>query len=72
MIIMVSQFAAGVRPDLALSAGVRYYVHVRACNALQLCSQQTSNGATLDATPPIRGRVLDGLEEGDVQFQSSP
>ena len=62
----------GCGEDLAVSAGVRYYASVRACNALQLCSQATSNGATFDATPPTSGHVLDSYMGGDQQYQASP
>ena len=67
-----SPSVAASRPDLAVSAGVTYYVRVRACNSLGLCSQASSNGATLDATPPTPGQVRDGLMGADQQYQPSP
>ena len=63
--------AAVSASGLALSAGATYYVSVRACNSLGLCAQTSSDGATLDATPPTTGRVWDGLLEGDLQYQPS-
>lgn len=63
---------AALHSDPALSAGGRYYVTVCACNPHDICSQASSDGATLDTTPPIRGRVLDGLVGEDVQYQPSP
>lgn len=45
---------------------------VKACNPVGLCSQATSDGATLDATPPTYGHVLDGLAGADMQYQPSP
>ena len=64
--------AAASRSDLTLSAGSTYYVCVRACNSVELCSESCSDGATLDTTPTISGRVWDGLLGGDVQVQASP
>ena len=54
-----------------LSPGGEYFVIVRACNSLGLCSQAASNGALLDATHPTPGRVLDGLQGADIQYQPS-
>lgn len=36
-----------------------------------LCTTASSNGATMDGSPPIPGTVLDGIEGANVQFQAS-
>lgn len=64
--------AATFQVTTPLAVGRRYYVQVRACNPLGLCSQAASDGAILDLTPPTRGRVLDGLVGEELQFQPSP
>lgn len=59
------------REGLSLKDGGTYYATVRACNLAGLCVTVTSNGATVDGSPPIPGTVLDGLEGANIQFQAS-
>ncbi len=59
------------RTGLSLTHGKTYYVTVRGCNSVGLCSQATSNGITVDTTPPIPARVLDGYSGEDLRFQAS-
>ncbi|XP_053398947.1 uncharacterized protein LOC128556937 [Mercenaria mercenaria] len=66
----------GIKTDieythLQLSEGLHYYVTVTACNTANLCSSVTSDGFVVDSTPPLKGRVIDGLLETDEQYQSS-
>ena len=61
----------GKRGGVSLSPGVTYYITVRGCNLIGLCSEATSNGITVDVTPPITGWINDGLSGGDQQYQSS-
>lgn len=59
--------------------GTKYYVKVSGCNSAGLCSNACSDGITIDTTPPIPPRVLDGYggkREGcnggdDLQYQAS-
>lgn len=59
------------REGLSLKDGVMYYATVRVCNVAGLCITVTSNGATVDGSPPIPGTVLDGIEGANAQFQAS-
>ena len=63
---------AATRSKLLLSPGATYHVTVRACNPSGLCAEVSSNGVTVDATPPTPGQVLDGLYLEDIQHQPSP
>lgn len=65
--------SAARRVGLQLKHGHRYYVTVRACNPLGLCTIATSNGVTVDSTPPIPGKLFNGysIAEGNLQFQAS-
>ncbi|KAL5006990.1 hypothetical protein ScPMuIL_015796 [Solemya velum] len=56
---------------IVLSAGLTYYVTVMCCNTADLCTTMTSDGVTVDKSPPSPGRVLDGTEEIDIQYQAS-
>lgn len=56
---------------LLLSPAVTYYITVRGCNVIGLCSEAVSNGITVDVTPPITGWIKDGLRGADLQYQSS-
>lgn len=56
--------------ELTLSAGEGYHVRVTACNNAGLCSTVTSDGVIPDDSPPVIGRVVDGLWETDLQFQA--
>jgi len=54
----------------SLGNGVTYYTTVRAINAAGLSVDRSSNGVTVDATPPDAGAVRDGPPTGpDRQFQ---
>ena len=65
-------FVPGASADhLRLVPGFTYYVTVTACNAADLCTSVTSDGITLDNSPPAAGRVYDGTYGSDVQFSSS-
>ncbi|XP_038071216.1 uncharacterized protein LOC119740085 [Patiria miniata] len=58
--------------NLNLVPGLTYYVTVTACNAADLCTSVTSDGVTVDDSPPVVGRVYDGGPGGgDISFQSS-
>ncbi|XP_022088109.1 uncharacterized protein LOC110977889 isoform X2 [Acanthaster planci] len=58
--------------NLNLVPGLTYYVTVTACNAAELCTSVTSDGVTVDDSPPVWGHVSDGGPGGgDVSFQSS-
>lgn len=60
------------REGLSLKDGVTYYATIRVCNMAGLCTTATSNGATVDGSPPIPGAVMDGVEGANIQFQASP
>lgn len=49
---------------------IRYYTTVTACNALDQCSQVTSDGVMVDVMPPVAGPVWDGAEDEDIAYQS--
>ncbi|XP_070573771.1 uncharacterized protein [Ptychodera flava] len=57
--------------NLNLEPGIRYYTTVTACNAAGLCTTVTSDGIIPDNSPPIAGKVYDGVSHGDQAFQSS-
>ncbi|XP_067682774.1 uncharacterized protein [Haliotis asinina] len=76
---IMAEYQAGNREDAAFhlqhhipfEEGVRYYVTVTACNMAGLCSSATSDGVILDQTPPVPGRVMDGTQDRDTQYQAS-
>ena len=53
--------------DEALTSGQRYYVTVQATNGAGLVTSLTSDGVTVDTTPPVQGQVIDG-DTVDVDF----
>ncbi|XP_070573765.1 uncharacterized protein [Ptychodera flava] len=57
--------------NLNLEPGLRYYASVTACNAAGLCTTVTSDGIIPDNSPPIAGKVYDGVSHGDQDFQFS-
>ncbi|XP_070573776.1 uncharacterized protein [Ptychodera flava] len=57
--------------NLNLEPGLRYYATVTACNAAGLCTVVTSDGIIPDNSPPIAGKVYDGVSHGDQDFQFS-
>ncbi|XP_038051300.1 uncharacterized protein LOC119724354 isoform X2 [Patiria miniata] len=61
-----------IAENLNLVPGLTYYVTVTACNAADLCTSVTSDGVTVDDSPPVAGRVYDGGSGGgDISYQSS-
>ncbi|XP_070571537.1 uncharacterized protein [Ptychodera flava] len=56
---------------LQLEPGTRYYTTIRACNVAGLCTSVSSDGIIPDNSPPVAGNVYDGINDGDVAFQSS-
>jgi hypothetical protein len=56
--------------SLSLVSGTTYFVTVRATNGVGLTVTATSDGVTVDSTPPVAGSVADGLG-ADVDWQSS-
>ena len=66
--------STGLRPNgshsgLSLRHGDTYYVTVVACNGAHRCSAATSNGVTVDTTPPTIVYVRDGIMGPDMDFQ---
>ncbi|XP_070573746.1 uncharacterized protein [Ptychodera flava] len=57
--------------NLNLEPGLRYYATVTACNAAGLCTTVMSDGIIPDNSPPIAGKVYDGVSHGDQEFQFS-
>ena len=49
---------------------IRYYTTVTACNAVDQCSQMTSDGVMIDVTPPVTGLVWDGDGDEEITHQS--
>ncbi|XP_061166326.1 uncharacterized protein LOC133175235 [Saccostrea echinata] len=56
--------------DLPLSQGVRYFTTVEACNSAGLCSRTTSNGITIDETPPVPGVIFAGWDGSHSRFSA--
>ncbi|XP_065840987.1 uncharacterized protein [Oscarella lobularis] len=54
--------------NLTLTAFKIYYVTVRAFNKAGLSSVKSSTGILIDISPPIRGYVLDGMRESDIDW----
>lgn len=72
MFVSVGLGTRASRSGLTLGRGSTYYVTVKGCNGAGLCTQVSTNGITVDLSPPIPGRVLDGCITGvDVQYQAS-
>ena len=63
--------AVARRKGLSLVPGTTYYVTVRGCNLIGQCTEASSNGITVDVTPPTSGWIMDSLRGGDQQYQSS-
>lgn len=58
--------------NLSLTNGVKYYFIVQAFNRDNLSTMVSSNGVTIDTTPPVKGSVFNGLQTGkDLTFQVS-
>ncbi|KAL3841826.1 hypothetical protein ACJMK2_019925 [Sinanodonta woodiana] len=56
---------------LTLASGLTYFASITACNAADMCTTVTSDGITLDNSPPVPGRVLDGVRGNDIYYQGS-
>ncbi|KAK3581570.1 hypothetical protein CHS0354_031918 [Potamilus streckersoni] len=56
---------------LPLVSGLTYYASITACNGADMCTTVTSDGITLDNSPPIPGTVLDGVRGTDIYYQAS-
>ena len=65
----LSAATASVRKVLidSMKNGQRYYVTVSATNGAGVTTSLTSNGVTVDDTPPSPGTVIDGVES-DVDY----
>ena len=65
-------FLLGITIDhLHLREGNTYYVSITACNYADLCSTATSDGVLVDTSPPVPGKVIDGIGNTDIRYQSS-
>lgn len=53
--------------DEPFTSGQRYYVTVQATNGAGIVTTITSDGVTVDATPPLAGEVIEG-DSADVDF----
>ncbi|EDO42273.1 predicted protein [Nematostella vectensis] len=67
--------STGMRPNgshygLDFDQGDTYYVTVVACNAAGRCSANSSNGVTIDTTPPVMNFVRDGVLGADMDYQN--
>ena len=68
--------STGLRPNashygLSFAHGDSYYVTVVACNSAGRCSAATSDGVTIDTTPPAVEYVRDGVIGPDMDYQVS-
>ena len=54
---------------LLLNNGQRYFVTVIACNSVGMCTNGSSDGATVDFVPPHIGKVITGLTGPPVFYQ---
>ena len=66
--------STGMRPNgsyygLNMQHGDTYYVTVVACNGARRCSANSSDGVTIDTTPPVMKYVRDGIMGPDMDFQ---
>ena len=62
----------GIKLDhLQLQEGTTYYVSVTGCNYADMCVTSTSDGVLVDSSPPVPGRVIDGIGNTDIRYQSS-
>ena len=60
------------RSGLALELGHAYHFHVKLENFAQQVMEYQTEGVTIDQTPPLYGRVLDGPDpSGDWAWQWS-
>ena len=66
--------STGLRPNgshfgLNFKQGDKYFVTVLACNGAHRCSATSSNGVTIDTTPPVIDYVRDGVMGPDMDYQ---
>ncbi|XP_076086914.1 uncharacterized protein LOC143057491 [Mytilus galloprovincialis] len=59
-----------VLKGMNLAIGKIYYTTVTACNTADLCSSVTSDGFIIDNSPPNIGKVKDGADYIDINYQS--
>jgi hypothetical protein len=60
----------GKYTQLSLLSGKTYYSSVKACDGAGFCSSiVTSDGLLVDDSPPIPGRVVNGIRGEDRQYQ---
>lgn len=67
----VALATTATRSGLTLLQGKKYYVTVRATNNAGLSVLKSSNGVTVDLTPPKPGKVRNGLGPVDIDWQTS-
>ena len=63
---LISEF---VLKGINLAIGRRYYTTVTACNTADLCSSVTSDGVIIDNSPPNIGKIKDGADYIDINYQ---
>ncbi|CAH1794767.1 unnamed protein product [Owenia fusiformis] len=73
---IVTQHSIGLKTEvcmdyLRLSQGKTYYSTLTVCNQAGLCASLSTDGVTIDSSPPIAGVVEDGTQSKDIQFQAS-
>ncbi|XP_063408922.1 uncharacterized protein LOC134692402 [Mytilus trossulus] len=67
----IAKFFKFVLKGINFAGGGRYYTTVTACNTADLCSSVTSDGVTIDNSPPNIGKVKDGADYIDIHYQFS-
>lgn len=68
--IMTWFFNLEVSFPWGLTNGQRYYVTVEACNAVNLCVHQSSDGFIPDVSPPVAGVIFVGDLNKHTSFLS--
>lgn len=56
---------------LQLRDGTTYYVTITACNVADMFTLVTSDGVSVDSSPPVAGKVIDGAGDKDIRYQAS-
>lgn len=59
---------SSTRP-LTLQTNRVYYSVVRGCNEANLCVESVTDGVRIDRSPPTAGRVYDGFNSRDIDYQ---
>ena len=44
---------------------------ITGCNFADKCVTVTSDGVLVDTSPPVPGKVIDGIGDKDIRYQSS-